>query len=66
MCHFFYFSAAVGSARSDTLFTRDQMGTNLTSKITGQVLTQLTDKLSMWLWLDKGKVWSYGKLNAKI
>lgn len=39
MCHFFYFSAAVGSAKSDTLFTRDQMGTILTSKITGQVLT---------------------------
>ena len=27
--------------------TRDQTGTNLTREITGQLLTQLTDKFSM-------------------
>ena len=45
--------------------TRYQTGTNLTWKITGKLLTQLTDKCSMWIWSNKGKVWSYEKYSPK-
>ena len=45
--------------------TKDQTGTSLTGEITGQLSTRLTDKFSMWIWSNDGKVPSYEKLNDK-
>ena len=42
-----------------------QVGTNLTQGVVGQLLTQLSDTFSMWIWQDKGRIRSYSRLNVK-